>query len=150
MRISEQVFHSLKGTWRLSRIIYDHQNTTEMVKVEGKAEFKEITSNYLEYREDVKMVGKTIESYREYIYKFEFGRVKIFFCEDNKPTYIYNSLKFEDRGHLMAHDEHLCKRDKYRSIYHFYDRNRFYTNCKVIGPLKNYEISTLYTKELAH
>ena len=150
MCISEQVFHHLKGSWKLSRTINNYKTAPDLIRVEGKAQFKEITSNYIEYREDVIITGKDIESYRDFIYKLEFGKVKVYFIENGKPSYIYNSLRFEDRGYMFAHDEHVCKLDRYRTYYFVYDRNRFDTRCKVIGPYKNYEIRTQYIKELSH
>lgn len=150
MRVSEklevpEVFRLLEGNWELKRSIPNNGN------MEGLATFTKDGADVVNYRETGIMElinGRKLMAYREYQYRYEEGKIAVFFRHNERVGELLHVLKFAWEGNeSIATACHVCGEDTYEATYHFYGENRFNLKYRVKGPLKNYCSSTIFLRK---
>lgn len=142
MGIAAKVFERLQGYWSLERIIRGSENAlargvSSFIPVKGGA-------NTLYYCETGLLA--TLRFSREYFYRLTPPDLQVFFCRGGKEEGFSHTLSFEKEGG-KAKGAHSCSSDRYEFSYNFSalsqkDTATFEIFCKVLGPAKNYTIST--------
>jgi hypothetical protein len=138
-RSARDVFSALAGTWELSRTVGDWN-------FRGSAVFHAHGPNELRYEENgvlSKQGTPDIAASRRYLYRYEAGRIVIYF--DERPERIFEILapKRAPSGTWEAQAEHACPPDHYASRYSFAPETMQITHV-VRGPRKDYEMVTNY------
>lgn len=138
----------MQGRWKLTRTIKDYLNNA-VTTGKGVATFLSIRMDQavLHYREDLKVFfsnGVNTDTYREYLYKLEEGKIKVYFQGGPDTGKFFHELTFTDK---TATGEHLCVKDDYKASYVFHSDHRFDIVYQVDGPKKNYESKSQYTRE---
>jgi hypothetical protein len=139
LRSAREVFSALAGTWELSRTVGEW-------KFRGSAIFCAHGPNELRYEENgilSKQGSPDIAASRRYIYRYEAGRIVVYF--DERPERIFEvlDLKRAPNGTWEAQAEHACPPDRYASRYAFGSETITITHV-VRGPRKDYEMVTNY------
>jgi hypothetical protein len=139
LRSAREVFSALAGTWELSRTIGEW-------KFRGSAIFCAYGPNELRYEENgilSKQGTPDIAASRRYIYRYEAGRIVVYF--DERPERVFQVLdpKRAPNGTWEAEGEHACPPDHYASRYSFAGETMLITHV-VRGPRKDYEMVTKY------
>ena len=139
LRSAKDVFSALAGTWELSRTIGEWN-------FRGSAVFFVSGPDGLRYEENgilAKPDGADIPASRRYIYRYEAGRIAIYF--DKRPARIFEilDLKRAPNGNWEAQAEHACAPDHYASRYAF-GPNAIVITHIVRGPRKGYEMVSNY------
>lgn len=139
-KIAESIFLRLPGAW-----FFDRFKDSNKI-AHGIASFTHKTKNSLYYKENGKLYTNTcshLNFSREYIYCLTEGKVCIFFGEENKACDLFLSLNIiNDR----ASGQHICNSDTYSAVFKFQLPNRFSITYKIIGPTKNYSLTTIYNR----
>lgn len=136
---ARDVFSALAGTWELSRTIGEW-------KFRGSAVFSARGPDELRYEENgtlTKPGNADIPASRRYIYRYEAGRIVIYF--DGRPVRIFEilDLKRAPDGTWEARAEHACDPDHYASRYAFGIGTLLIAHV-VRGPRKDYEMVSNY------
>jgi len=141
--INSQIFNSLEGRWKFSRLI------TDQGSVEGVAYFRRTDDNpnVLFYREEgvfTSLQGIQYDISQEYEYRYSEDRIDVLFARERNR--LLHSLEFI--GPNQASGIHLCGYDTYCAGYQFHFPDRFELQYVVKGPKKNYQIETRFLKIL--
>jgi hypothetical protein len=139
LRSAQEVFSALAGTWQLARTIGDWRFL-------GSAVFHAHGPNELRYEENgalSKQGTPDLTASRRYVYRYEAGRIVVYFEE--RPARIFEVLdpKRAPNGTWQAHAEHACHPDHYASRYSFGSGMLLITHL-VRGPRKDYEMVSNY------
>jgi hypothetical protein len=130
----------LCGCWNFSRTISNGSFA------EGVAIFSEKGADDESlYREEgfLTTEAKTKHAFwKEYIYRLCGGQIQVFFKEN--PPRLFHTLRFGKERE--AQGEHLCLLDQYKATYYFENAKVFSLSYQVLGPSKNYQIYTTFTK----
>jgi len=138
----KQIFESLDGKWSLLRSLGEHGI------IHGTAIFdKSSNSSMLLYREDFLIKNfnqNTMQSYKEYEYYYDQGKIIKYFKPVNNKNLRFYELKFIENNFAIA--VHICNLDRYEAEYRFYNLNNFKLKYYVKGPNKDYIIDTEFRK----
>eukprot|EP01132_Coremiostelium_polycephalum_P003986 gene3986-4987_t len=88
--------------------------------------------------------GNSFNVTQRYIYRYNKDDDKICVLFDEKPERLLHSLDFINSSLAMGH--HLCGSDHYDATYQFISPREFKLTYSVVGPRKNYKISTIFIK----
>lgn len=138
-----QLFRSFEGLWKIQRVI----STGE--KMAGTATFKPCAENpdTLKYHERGQLTtpsGIKFDVFRDYEYRFDqkSNAIDVLFSDGRHfHTLIFGHCLKEAQGH------HLCIKDNYNARYQFIDPETFELSYQVIGPKKDYSITSQFTKQ---
>ena len=170
------VFHTLSGSWQLSRKFLCESGSGDSGKLEGTATFtsRHPSDNsrsgeelYSEVGNFVNTQGLKFETYRQYVWRFDTSTqiIDVWFvkADDQKSVdYLYHTLKFSDGNseklgntsifELTASGDHLCDKDNYQVTYRFHLEDRSVTQwtsrTTVCGPNKDYVLESTYTRKV--
>ena len=139
LRSARDVFSTLAGMWELSRTIGEWN-------FHGSAVFCAREPDELQYEENgtlAKPGSAGIQASRRYVYRYEAGRIVVYF--DERPARIFEVLdpKRAPNGTWEAQAEHACPPDHYASRYVFGIGTLLITHV-VLGPRKDYEMVSNY------
>jgi hypothetical protein len=139
LRSAKDVFSALAGTWELSRTIGEWNFL-------GSAVFCAQGPDELRYEENgilSRQGTPDIAASRRYLYRYEAGRIVIYF--DERPARIFEVLdpKRAPNGTWEAQAEHACPPDHYASRYAFGRETMLITHV-VRGSRKDYEMVSNY------
>ena len=139
LRSAREVFSALAGTWELSRTIGEWN-------FHGSAVFCAREPDELRYEENgilAKPGSAGIQASRRYVYRYEAGRIVVYF--DERPARIFEVLdpKRASNGTWEAQAEHACPPDHYASRYDFSIGTLLIAH-DVRGPCKDYEMVSNY------
>jgi hypothetical protein len=145
MTQAHTIFHSLTGSWVLSRTI-PHYGA--MV---GKAIFSPIPSEkqLLYYRESGIMTTEdtktAYEFFKDYLYAHPTGSEIIIYFNET-PKRVYHRLNLNQNAQCKA--DHQCNLDSYHGWYDFKNitLGRFQIVQQVKGPKKDYIITTQFSR----
>jgi hypothetical protein len=139
LRSARDVFSALAGTWELSRTIGEWN-------FRGSAVFRANGADELRYEENgilSKPDSADISASRRYIYRYEAGRIVVYFDETPARIFEVLGLKRAPNGDWEAEAEHACPPDHYASRYAFGPETILITHL-VHGPRKDYEMVSHY------
>jgi Family of unknown function (DUF6314) len=141
LRSAKEVFAALAGTWQLSRTIGEWT-------FRGTAVLSSHGENELRYEENgilSKHGNADIPAFRRYVYRYEAGRIVIYF--DERPERIFQvlDLKWARSETWEAQAEHVCPPDHYASRYSL-SRDAMWITHVIRGPRKDYEMVTNYRR----
>jgi Family of unknown function (DUF6314) len=140
---TSEVTNKLAGSWSFDRII-EGQGT-----MQGTAVFTPLDRDRLVYREQgsLKLLnGTELQAEREYIFSKSNRGFEVFFKENPPRLFHEISLSIRVGGGLSGGARHLCNLDKYQSTYTFLPDGRYVIRHVVLGPRKDYTMTTTYTR----
>lgn len=143
IREGRSVFEHLKGRWHQVRTIEPGGHYV------GEAEFSPIAPGFLRYTEEGTLTpqgASPVRSRRSYIYAIDGDTVSVYF--DENPPRLFHRIELDPNhtSHFVSTESrHLCGADDYRSTYEFKPDGTFVVRHRVIGPRKNYVMTTTYT-----
>jgi hypothetical protein len=125
-----------EGCWLLERSISDNLSKTSS-HFSGRAELTRDALGLKYTERGVLMVGDIrVPAERKYFWRWTEGAISVFF-EDGRPFHT-----FDPRGYCTA--EHWCDPDHYKVFYDLDDWPMWRTVWTVVGPRKNYVMSSGY------
>ncbi|MEP3345455.1 MAG: DUF6314 family protein [Litoreibacter sp.] len=134
-----------EGKWKLARVIEDRRNGFEG-RFSGYATFTRSGPLELQYVEEGELVyGKqpAMIATRRYTWRgFEgedAGKIAVEF-EDGRP---FHNIALD---RLMPDDDHHCDPDYYQVSYDFMHWPKWETDWRVLGPSKDYRMSSQYMR----
>lgn len=138
-----QVLKYFQGSWRLRREVSDQPLMT------GIAEFTPSLSknNQLDYIEKLSWPGpggQPIHAQRAYTYRQTETGLVIDFADGVSTGELFLAFDFERAHELTSH--HLCIADHYDGRFVFHSADRFELSFQVVGPHKDYQITTLFER----
>jgi len=148
---SVKAFNQMGGSWNLYRTISSPK--FQPMTGAGKAIFDKYKDpNSLLYKEELilNLPSESINASKEYIFRLIDNDVSVFFHET--PERFFYTLKFapkipsSDKVFDQAGGEHLCGNDNYTASYNFFDNDNFELIYKVVGPKKDYIMTTKYKR----
>jgi hypothetical protein len=142
-RDASQVMTRLTGSWSFDRVI-EAQGS-----MQGIATFTPLDAESLAYREQGRLRllnGTELEAGREYVFRERGGGFDVFFKETPPRLFHAISLSASDDGVLSGSAGHLCNLDHYQSSYTFGPDGGFVVRHAVLGPRKDYAMTTAYTR----
>jgi len=148
---SLKAFNLMKGSWNMYRTITSPK--FQPMTGAGKAVFEQFqeNKNALLYKEELilQLSSESINAKREYIFRLIEDDVSVYFNEN--PERFFYTLKFapktpSERVFDQAGGEHLCGNDNYKASYNFFDNDNFELIYKVVGPQKDYIMTTKYSR----
>lgn len=126
---------------------YDIKRTIENYGYgEGCAYFLEINPNELLYKEELIFnyygCNKQVFAVKEYKYILKNNSItKYFITPENSLFYQLNFINY-----TTAIGKHLCGKDHYNATYIFLNPDSFILNYQVLGPEKNYNYNSSFTR----
>lgn len=140
---TSEITKKLAGTWSFDRVI-DGQGT-----MQGIATFSPLDQERLAYREQGKLKllnGAELHAEREYIFGKSDSGFEVYFKEN--PPRLFHEISLVSRvgGGHTGDASHLCNLDNYRSSYAFLPDDTFVIRHVVSGPLKDYTMTTTYSR----
>ncbi|KAK5579355.1 hypothetical protein RB653_009037 [Dictyostelium firmibasis] len=163
-----KVFQSFAGKWSFNRNIVhksivdtsqqftfssfdrnnnNNNNNNNTSIVTGTASFNQLEDEFsYQYQEEgiLKQPDNTeFNVSQRYIYRFKDDIITVYF--DEKPERLFHTLNFDNSS--LAKGHHLCGKDTYDSIYQFVSPKEFKLIYSVLGPKKNYKITTTFIKK---
>lgn len=146
-----KIFKSFVGDWSITRSLGEYG------MVEGIASFSYLDESTLLYKEDLDLScfsATKAKGYKEYKYSYinDISKNKHseslikYFNEKERESEIFYKLDFADNN-LIAHGIHKCSNDVYHAVYHFYNTKHFTLEYKILGPNKDYTISSAFSKK---
>ncbi|WP_417904900.1 DUF6314 family protein [Candidatus Tisiphia endosymbiont of Micropterix aruncella] len=143
------IFHNLVGTYAITRILGNYGTAKGIAYfIEDKKHIYSPHSRIL-YREelDVKYYGNTnkVKAFKDYLYSLEQNKIVKYFVNENNNGLFYQ-LHFISNTPFQAEGTHQCNLDLYQANYTFLNKNSFELSYKVLGPNKNYTITTSFTR----
>ncbi len=146
MKITTNTFFPyLKGSWKIIRIMdFLSNNYIPNIINSGKAIIAQEKENILCHQEKLDLSNPKCKmiSYRYYNYIFTKNNVALYKKISEKIEFMFN-LKFENN---IAHGEYLCNQDLYKATYNFIDQNNFKIVFDILGPEKNYSITSYFSR----
>jgi len=147
---SMRAFNLMRGNWNLYRTITSPK--FHPMTAAGKSIFQKYSDqNSLLYKEELvlNLPSESIHASKEYIFRLIDNDVSVFFNET--PERFFYTLKFaskikSDQVFDQAGGEHLCGNDNYSASYNFFDNDNFELIYKVVGPKKDYTMTTKYKR----
>eukprot|EP01063_Lacrimia_lanifica_P006935 TRINITY_DN14397_c1_g1_i1.p1 TRINITY_DN14397_c1_g1~~TRINITY_DN14397_c1_g1_i1.p1 ORF type:complete len:184 (+),score=79.18 TRINITY_DN14397_c1_g1_i1:53-553(+) len=147
MKSGRELFDTLQGIWRISRVVASAVETERFTAI-GHAAFVKNQANaaQLDYSERVLMQNPALNisqvARKKYTYKLDpAANTLTKYFDDGRLFY---SIGAPDSGRCGG--DHLCINDMYKSDYAFASDDAFTIVYDVQGPAKNYEITTEYTR----
>lgn len=115
----------------------------------GKAEFSpsQAQKKQLDYSEKLAWPGpggQLIRAQRAYTYRQTETGLAINFADGVNPGSLFLAFDFERASELVSH--HLCIADHYDGRFVFHSEKSFELSFQVVGPHKDYQISTLFER----
>jgi len=137
---AKKIFLRLSGKYSIKRVISNHGYG------EGVGYFLHDNPNELLYKEELKIhysnYDYQILAVKEYRYILENNNiVKYFITPENNLFY---HLDFIDNSKAIGN--HLCDKDQYNATYIFLSSDSFSLNYQILGPQKNYNINTVFSR----
>ncbi len=127
-----------EGCWQLERSISDNMSKTSTQFI-GRAELTRDALGLSYAEKGILTVGDiTIPAERKYLWRRTTGAIEVFF-DDGRPFH-----SFEPKVSCVA--EHWCDPDHYKVVYDFHKWPVWQTVWTVIGPRKNYVMSSYYIR----
>ncbi|SDJ37455.1 hypothetical protein SAMN05216338_104767 [Bradyrhizobium sp. Rc2d] len=139
----EDVFMRLEGSWQLHRCCAD-----QMVMA-GTAVFSAGLDGSLTYLERGRLRlddRREYDAERKYVYTARPRGFAVFFAETRQGLFHEVELKASNAG-LSGRAVHLCAADFYESTYEFLTDGRMIVRHNVLGPKKNYCLTTFFVKD---
>ncbi|WP_426613364.1 DUF6314 family protein [Bradyrhizobium sp. McL0616] len=140
---ASEVTTKLIGSWSFDRLI-EGQAT-----MQGIATFTPLDEGSLAYREQGHLKlqnGTELAAEREYIFSNSNGGFEVLFKENPPRLFHAISLSASMGGELSGRAGHLCNLDDYQSTYTFLADGRIVIRHVVLGPRKDYTMTTTYTR----
>lgn len=140
---ADQLLNYFRGHWRLQREVSDQPVMT------GTAEFADCAdhSRQLDYLEKLSWPGpngQPIHAQRAYLYRQTDTGLAIDFADGVSSGKLFLAFAFERAHELTSH--HLCIADHYDGRFVFYSTDRFELSFQVVGPHKDYRITTVFER----
>lgn len=140
---ADQLLNYFCGRWRMQRQVSAQPLMT------GEAEFSISTTqdHQLDYLEKLSWPGpdgRVIQAQRCYTYRRTVTGLCIDFADGVSAGQLFLAFEFERAHELASH--HLCIADHYDGRFVFYSADRFELSFQVIGPHKDYRITTLFER----
>lgn len=133
------------GNWQVDRVIKDEFNNAEG-QLSGLATFTPSEAEVLLYAEEgeLRYGGQpAMMATRRYIWRSAGGdaskKIKVTF-EDGRP---FHTISLD---RLMPDDNHYCDPDFYHVSYDFTEWPKWRSAWRVVGPAKDYRMTTRYTR----
>ena len=152
MTIAYDFIKGLMGSWSFTRSLPAYGQMT------GEAQFTEICDNgplyKLVYEERgllATSLNKTHQMFQAYGYCYSPLRDKIavYFIHDGEWDKLFYELVFQEQKNFwIAYAQHACKEDMYYARYHLMNEDKFSIQYQVVGPTKNYSLSTLFQRKI--
>lgn len=172
---TENIFGSIKGSWKLSRSLNSHLSTYPSGTLEGFATFTDRppTDNfydaeylYSESGDFITQQGFIMRATRQYVYRYSrtTDTISVWFVkpdDGNTVDYFFHKLDFRetkpgmnaDHNDWSASGYHLCVKDNYNAKYSFQWKNSKITQWEAVfdvdGPKKSYAAKATYTRDRA-
>ncbi|CAD6578638.1 MAG: hypothetical protein ASARMPREDX12_008917 [Alectoria sarmentosa] len=169
----EEIFNSLKGSWKLLRNLDSLLSTYPSGILEGTAIFTQRLPTdegydaeylYSERGEFKTQQGLTMEATRQYVYRYSRTTdvISVWFVKPDDGSavdYFFHKLDFRETGHGIgsgleswsASGYHLCVEDNYNANYLFQLRDskiaQWHAVFDVHGPKKDYVAKATYTRD---
>ncbi|KAN0038644.1 hypothetical protein ACTA71_000828 [Dictyostelium dimigraforme] len=159
-----KVFQSFAGKWSFNRNIIhksvidvsqqftfstidrNHNNKDNISIVSGTASFNQLDDEFsYQYQEEGLLKqpdNTTFNVSQRYIYRFRDDMITVYF--DEKPERLFHTLNFDNSSSATGH--HLCGKDTYDAVYQLISPKEFRLIYSVLGPKKNYKITTTFSK----
>lgn len=147
-----RLFQGLEGEWNLQR------NLGKQGSMQGTACFRSLdNAPRYHYKEEGLVTldtGKQLPAQREYIYAYDGRTISVYFRDpvSKQKGGLLHTLQFStppSQGWpLHAKGIHRCNPDVYYADYTFRSYKEFHMRYRVLGPRKNYTITTLFSKKL--
>ncbi|KAM9995431.1 hypothetical protein ACTFIY_001629 [Dictyostelium cf. discoideum] len=158
-----KVFQSFAGKWSFNRNIVhksvidvsqqftfstvDNKNNNDNISiVSGTASFKQLDDEFsYQYQEEGILKqpdNTTFNISQRYIYRLKDDIISVYF--DENPERLFQTLDFNNSS--LAKGHHLCGKDTYDAIYQLISPKEFNLVYSVLGPKKNYKITTTFFK----
>lgn len=137
----DSVFGRLRGTWRLERRV-DRQ-----ARMTGTAVITWREDGHLSYLESGRLRlddGQEFDSQRQYLFERCPAGFTVLFPEQ-PPRPFHRIILYEANGVLHGGAIHVCGNDRYESRYEFLSEGSFVIRHAVIGPRKDYTMTTRYS-----
>ncbi|KAN0024134.1 hypothetical protein ACTFIV_008532 [Dictyostelium citrinum] len=161
-----KVFQSFAGKWSFNRNIVhksvidvsqqftfstvdknnDNNINNNISIVTGTASFEQL-DNEFSYRYQEEGILKqpdntTFNISQRYIYRLKDDMISVYF--DERPERLFHTLNFDNSS--LAKGHHLCGNDTYDAVYQLISPKEFKLTYSVLGPKKNYKITTTFSK----
>ncbi len=139
------LFCSLQGKWAFSRLI-SGEGSVNGIATFTKSTLNEKTLYYRETGVFTQNNGCRFNVSRNYHYHYhqQEDTISVYFAEE-LPR-LFQTLKFTTPTTAIA--SHLCKCDTYNAIYTFHSEDEFSIFYSVLGPKKNYTMTTIFNRSL--
>ncbi|WP_342269860.1 DUF6314 family protein [Rickettsia endosymbiont of Orchestes rusci] len=142
--ITKKIFSQLPGKYFIKRIIGKYGIG------EGVAYFLKNDTDSLLYKEELEINYHTIDykiaAVKEYQYIFEDNKITKYFISKENNNLFYQ-LNFTAHSLLLqATGIHVCNQDRYEATYTFLESDSFILNYQILGPEKDYTITTDFRK----
>lgn len=173
--LTEQIFCSLKGSWKLLRNLDSLASTYPSGALDGIATFAERPPTddeydneylYSESGEFITQRGLKMKATRQYVYRYSrtSDAISVWFVKPDGGSavdYFFHKLDFRDTSTGIDSDPevwsasgyHLCVADNYNAIYSFRLRDSKITEWHAVfdvdGPKKDYTAKATYTRNQA-
>lgn len=138
----KELFLKLPGKYTVKRIIDNHGCG------DGVASFLQINPNELLYKEELNFYyhdyDNKILAVKEYKYIFENNGITKYFTDENNR--LFYRLDFINKENIKIMGSHLCGNDQYNATYIFLNPDSFSLTYEVLGPKKNFNINTVFTR----
>ena len=169
----EEIFDSLKGSWKLLRNLDSLLSSYPSGILEGTALFSQRLPTdegydaeylYSEWGNFKTQHGLTMEATRQYVYRYRRATdaISVWFVKPDDGSavdYFFHKLDFRETGHGIgsgpdvwsASGYHLCVEDNYNANYSFQLRDSKVTQWHAVfdvrGPKKGYVAKATYTRD---
>ncbi|KAM9970246.1 hypothetical protein ACTFIR_002094 [Dictyostelium discoideum] len=125
----------------------NNNNSNDISIVSGIASFKQLDNDQFSYQYQEDGILKqpdntTFNISQRYIYRLKDDIISVYF--DEKPERLFQTLDFNNSS--LAKGHHLCGDDTYDAIYQLVSPKEFNLIYSVLGPKKNYKITTTFLK----
>ncbi|MES2215346.1 MAG: DUF6314 family protein [Pseudomonadota bacterium] len=144
---SFNLFNLFNGRWAITRGAVNNTTNKTFLRAKGEARFSfaENNSNRLKYDENLKIIYKDyyspINGRQSYVYDYdEDSNVITKHFSDGRVFYVLNTLENTITG------SHICDMDIYKAKYLIINQTNFIASYTVLGPHKDYTITTIYSK----
>jgi len=141
---AKEVLSYFLGHWTVQREISGFGN------IVGQAAFQnhEDEAHWLDFQEAMVLPGakeNKPNAFRRYTYRMTATGFDIYFSDGATDGALFLSFEFTQASKLTSH--HLCIKDHYDATFEFLSDTEFQLSFSVVGPKKDYSITTRFTKQ---
>ncbi|PTY36205.1 hypothetical protein BGP77_02520 [Saccharospirillum sp. MSK14-1] len=138
-----ELLNYFRGQWRLQREVSDQPAMMGIAEFTDNAVHK-YQLDYLEKLSWPGPSGQAIHAQRAYTYRRTDSGLTIDFADGVSAGELFLAFDFTRAHELISH--HLCIADHYDGHFVFHSADRFELSFQVVGPHKDYQITTLFDR----